>query len=171
MDRLEYDPRTKHQIKDALYKFLYDPVEKQFKARIDTLITRNAVMGGFSHKHFVYKGVIYNADVTPPPLKKNRLLPALRAPMEEYLADQRQLNSHELPYVIGFLNQVLNASNDLCDYLRVFPESVHQPLKKLMDTCPCRSTHLNEDRVELLKTKNQEPIDLIKQRLVTNLLI
>jgi len=171
MEKLEHDPRTKQQIKDALYAFLYDPVQRQFKARIDTIIERNTILGGYSHKHFVYKGTTYNSDVTNPPVKRNRLLPALRVPMDEYLADQSQLNLHELPYVLGFINQVLNASCDLTDYLRVLPESVHQPLQKLMATCPCRTATLAQDRVEQLKVKNQEPINLMKQRLVTNLLI
>ena len=62
MDSLEHDPRTKQQIKDALYAYLYAPVTKQFRSRIETLIARNTILGGYSHKHYVYKGTIYNAD-------------------------------------------------------------------------------------------------------------
>lgn len=171
MDKLEHDPRTKQQIKEALYAFLYDPVTRQFKSRIDTLIARNSLMGGHSHRHFVYKGVTYNAETTQPPLKRNRLLPQLRVPMDEYLADLNHLNNTELPFVLGFINQVLNASGDLADYMRVLPESVHQPLQQLLATCPCRATHLSEDKVEALRLKNEQPINLMKARLVTNLLI
>jgi hypothetical protein len=171
MDKLEHDPRTKQQIKDALYGFLYDPVTKQFKARIDTLIIRNTIMGGYSHKHFTYKGVVYNSDVTPAPVRKNRLLAALRAEMEDYLVDLAELNDKELPYVLGFLNQVLNSSSDLTDYMRILPESVHHPLNKLMATCPCRATSLSESRVVSLMTRNEEPINMIKRRLMSNLLI
>ena len=171
MDKLEHDPRTKQQIKDALYAFLYEPVTRQFKTRLDTLITRNAVMGGFSHKHFTYKGVLYNAEATMPPLKKNRLVPALRVLMDEYLADLARLNENEHPFVLGFINQVLNASSDLADYLRVLPESVHSPLQSLLATCPCRSTSRPEDKAEQLRLKNQVAIDLLKKRLVANLLI
>jgi len=171
VDKLEHDPRTKQQIKDALYAFLYDPVIRQFKNRIDTLIMRNTMISGAGHKHFVYKGVVYNAEPTQPPLKRTRLVAALRAPMDDYLAELNQLNNGELPFVLGFINQVLNSSNSLADYLRVLPEAVHQPLRELMATCPCRSTHLTEDRIEVLRYKNQEPIDLMKKRLVTNLLI
>jgi hypothetical protein len=171
MDKLEHHPQTKSQIKDAIYDFLYQPVQRQFKARIDTLIGRNTVMGGHSHKHFVYKGVVYNADATNPPLKKNRLVPALRADMEDCLKDLHELNNKELPYVIGFLNQVLNASNDLTDYLRVLPESVHYPLDQLMSTCPCRSASLNDEKVEALKAKNVDSIQLMRRRPVINLLM
>ena len=171
MDKLEHDPRTKQQVKDALFGFLYEPVKKQFRGRLDTLVERNTLMGGYSHRHFVYKGILYNAETTVPPVKKNRLLAVLRQPMDEYLADLDKLNNNELPYVLGFINQVLNASCDLADYLRVLPESVHAPIQKLIATCPCKTMAMPEAKVEQLKTKNQEPINLMKQRLVTNLLI
>src|SRR4030095_9987488 len=171
MEQLQHDPRSKQQIKDALYAFLYEPVQKQFKSRIDILITRNTLLGGYSHKSFIHKGVLYNSDSTPPPLKKNRLLPQLRVLMDEYLKDLEFLNSHELPYVLGFINQVLNASNDLKDYLRLLPESVHYPIEQLMATCPCKTVQLTEERVVQLKEKNKKPINLMKQRLVNNLLI
>jgi hypothetical protein len=171
MDPLEHDPRTKQQIKDALYAFLYEPVQRQFKNRMATLIIRNTLMGGYSHKHFTYKGVTYNSDVTPASIRKNRLQAALRGEMDAYLADLTELNEKELPYVLGFINQVLNASSALNDYKRVLPESVHHPLNQLMATCPCRTTSLGDDRVASLMARNQEPINMIKRRLVMNLLI
>ena len=91
--------------------------------------------------------------------------------MQEYLRELEELNSAELPYVIGFINQVLNSSNSLPDYLKVFPEAIHRPLQHLIDTCPCKSCTLEQSAIDELKTKNQSTIDLIKQRLVTNLLI
>jgi hypothetical protein len=171
MSSLEHDPRTKQQIKDALYAFIYDPVEKQFKSRLDTLIIRNTIMGGHSHRHFTYKGELYCCDSTPMPFRKNRLQALLRPEMDSYLLERHQLNTEELPYVLGFINQVLNSSCDLTDYLRVFPEAIHYPLTQLISTCPCRKTSLGEGRVETLKAKNEEPISLMKQRLVMNLLI
>lgn len=171
MDKLAHDPETKQRIKDALYAFLYEPVQKSFKTRIDTLIVRNTILGGYTHKHFIYKGTLYNAEPTVPPLKKNRLHPQLRDPMEEYLVDLARLNNQELPYVLGFINQVLNASTNLQDYLQVLPESMHQPIQKLAATCPCRTRALSADKVEQLRLKNEEPIALMKQRLVTNLLL
>jgi hypothetical protein len=171
MEKWEHDPRTKQQIKNALYDFVYAPVDRQFKERLDAIIIKNTLMGGYAHRHFIYKGEVYNIEVTPAPLKKNKLLAALRAPMDDYLVDKHELNSVELPFVLGFINQVLNASPDLTDYMRIFPESVHYPLNQLLSTCPCRTTTLNEDRVAALMARNQEPINMIKRRLVTNLLI
>lgn len=168
---LQHDPRTKLQIKELLYAFLYEPVERQFEQRLHTLITRNAVITGASHQSFSYKGNLYSNDPAPIPRKLNRLVPQLYADMDAYLADLKQLNDREVPYVMGFINQVLNASNDLHDYLRLLPSSVHQPIQALIDSCPCRTKKLTDEQVQEMQTRNQQSIDLVKQRMVTNLLI
>lgn len=171
MEPIQHDARTKKQIKDTLYAFLYAPVTRAFCERIETLIARNTVIGGYSHNHFIYKGVVYNADQTTPPVRKNRLVAQLRDPMDEYLKDMHDLNTKELPFVLGFINQVLNSSNNLTDYLRVLPESIHAPILELQTSCPCRATSLLEDKVTSLKSTNHIPISLIRQRLVTNLIM
>lgn len=170
MDPLTHDPRIKQNIKDSLYHHLYDPVIKRYDARLHDLVIRNCLAGGFTHKSFSYKTVVYNFDDELPPIKKNRLVLALRPAMEEYLADLKQLNDVELPVVLGFINQVLNSSDGLPDYLDIFPESIHHPLEGLIDTCPCKIRRLSRERVEELRTKNTKSIALIKQRMVTNLL-
>lgn len=170
-DTLSHDPRTKQQIKDAIYSFLYQPTEKQMKLRLDTLIVKNAVIGGYTHKSFMHKNILYNCDATALPRKMNRLVPQLYEDMAEYLKDLKQLNEREVPYVVGYINQVLNSSNDLCDYLKLLPEAVHNPIKHLIATCPCRNEKLPQETVQMLQKKNQTSIDLMKQRMVLNLLI
>ena len=171
MEQLQHDPRTKQLIKDTLYEYLYRPVENQFKSRLEVLIVRNTLLGGYSHKSFNYKGVHYSCDSGSPLRKWNRLLPQLKPTMDEYLFELKQLNEKELPFVIGFINQVLNASNDLQDYLHIFPESIHQPLEKLIATCPCQAKQLSDEKIVELREKNQAPINMMKARMVTNLLI
>lgn len=171
MQPLEHDPKAKQQIKDALYSYIYGPITRQFRDRIDDLINKNTVLGGYTHRHFVYRGQLYNADSSPPPLKRNRLVAQLRNPMEEYLNDMKELNDREIPYVLGFINQVLNSSNSLSDYLRVLPEALHQPIEQLLATCPCRMGCLSQDQILQLKKQGELPVDLIKRRLVSNLLV
>jgi hypothetical protein len=171
MDQLQHDPRTKQHLKDALYDFLYTPVQNQFKTRLETIIIRNAILSGYGHKSFTYKGERYSCDVAPPPRAWNRLLPQLRPLMDEYLADLKHLNQYEVPFVVGYINKVLNASNDLGDYLRLLPDCTHRPIEKMIATCPCKATQLEEDKVISIREQNAVSIDLIKQRMVTNLLI
>lgn len=171
MTSLQYDPLTKQQIKDSLYDFLYTPVQKQFKTRLDTLIIRNTLICGYGHKSFVYKGKTYSCDTEAPPRKWNKLASDLRPAMDQYLVDLKAINDQEIPFVLGYINKVLNSSNAISDYMQLFPDCVHAPLKKLAATCPCQSSALTEDKVTLLSMQNETPINLIKQRMVTNLLI
>jgi HD superfamily phosphohydrolase YqeK len=107
-DQLQHDPNTKQKIKDALYLHLYATVEKQFKQRLDQIIVRNAAVCGYSHQSFMYKNVLYNCDATAVPRKMNRLTPALQPAMNDLLKEMKQINDKEVPYVIGYINQVLN---------------------------------------------------------------
>lgn len=168
---LKHDPTTKQQIKTVLYEALYAPVQRQFKQRIDTIIVKNTVITGFGHKSFMHKNVLYSCDTAPLPRKLNRLDPSLAAEMADYLKDLKQLNEKEVPYVIGYINQVLNSSNDLHDYLRLLPDAVHYPIRDLIATCPCHTKKLSDETVQLLQDKNLPLIQMMKERMVTNLLI
>jgi len=171
MEPLQYDPRTKQQIKDALYVFLYTPLLLKFKTRLDIIIVRNALLGGYSHKSFSYKGVLYSCDSEAPPRKANRLIPQLKEQMDEYLAEINYLNQQEIPFVLGYINRVLNASNELGDYLRLLPPIVHRPVESLIATCPCQAKKLTDEQVAQFQEQSKESIELIKRRMVTNLLI
>lgn len=171
MDNLHHDPRTKQQIKDHLYSFLYEPVQRQFQTRIDDIILRNSLVGSYSHKSFSYKGVFYTCDNSPPPIRKNRLVTQLRPDMESYLADLKELNEQELPHVLGYINQVLNSSDSFADYLLLFPSTIHPPLRDMAATCPCKIHKLLPDKVDQLMERNADSIRLLKRRLVTNFLI
>ena len=171
MEPLQHDPRTKQQVKEALYQFLYGPVQKRYQQQLHQIIQQNTLLIKGSHASFIYKNVFYSNENTPPPRKMNRLHPSLVTAMEDYLKDVEVLNQQEIPYVIGFITQVLNASNDFEDYLKTFPPILHPPLEKLIAPCPCHNRKLTDKEIETLQAKNTKQIDLIKQRLVTNLII
>lgn len=171
MEQLQYDPRTKQQLKDALYDFLYTPVQNQFKLRLDTIIIRNTLLAGNGHKSFHYKGVHYSCDNEPNPRAWYRLLPQLRPQMDEYLRDLKELHEREMPFVVGYINKVLNASNEFGDYLQLLPESTHHPIEKLIATCHCHGQKLSPEQVQELRQQHQNCIDMMKARMVTNLLI
>ena len=171
MEPLQHDPRTKQQVKEALYQFLYGPVQKRYQQQLHQIIQQNTLLIKGSHASFIYKNVFYSNENTPPPRKMNRLHPSLVTAMEDYLKDVEVLNQQEIPYVIGFITQVLNASNDFEDYLKTFPPILHPPLEKLIASCPYHNRKLTDKEIERLQAKNTKPINLIKQRLVTNLII
>jgi len=168
---IQHDPKTKLYIREALYDFLYAPVEKQRQARLDALIIKNCLLMKYSHKSFMYKGECYSCDSSTPPRKANRLSPELVPEMEQYLKELKELNNKEIPYVVGYINQVLNSSNDLCDYLELLPSTLHAPIREYIAACPCRTRHLAPSEIDEIQHKNLTSIDLIKSRMVTNLLL
>lgn len=170
----ELNPRTKLLIRDSIEEFLYQPTRKQIKRRIEELTVRNCRLLKSGHLHFVYKERTYNMDANPMPLRRNRLVAELRAPMEECLADELQV-VEEMPFVMGFVTLVLNASNAPGDWLRIFPESTHSALKKAFTgtdiVLDWSKTHLPDDAVEAMRVKHLDLSSLMRQRMTINLLI
>lgn len=170
--QLRHDPRTKQQIKDRLYRYLYAPVERKLHLRIKEIIIANSRALASSQTGFMYRNEWYTLEPDKPaPRRKDRLVKALKPQMDEYLKEISQLNNTEIPYVLGFINTVLNSSDDMNDYLQVFPTPLHPPLKEMIATCPCRTTKLHPETVAEMQERNQVSIEMIKSRLVTNLLL
>ena len=171
-EKLHLDPRTKQAIKELLYNFLYQPVMDRMKLRLEQIIVKNSLILNNSSNRFLYKGEVYTTENAKyHPQRTPRLSPQLHNEMKSYLETLTNLNQREVPYVIGFINKVLNSSNDLHDYLRVLPESIHRPIEKLILSCPCRTKQLSDTQVEQIKEEGKYSIDLIKQRMAANLLI
>jgi len=171
-EELKYDPKTKQVIKDTLFDFLYAPVKTATLKRLKTIIIKNSLLHG-NNQHWVsYRGEPYAIDsTTRKPRPMNRLKPELTLLMDEHLEDLNQINTVELPYVLGFINQALNSSSSLQDYLKIFPESMHKPLNTFITTCGYRVCKLEPETVADIRHRNLIPIELMKKRMVLNLLI
>lgn len=163
------DARIKVQIKDALYEFLYAPVKRHYTSRLNHIIIRNTVINKNAEKTFHYRGVQYHCeDGVHPPRKWNKLHPDLKMDMDEYLKEMNQIYNNEVPLVVGCITQILNSSNCLADYLRVLPDSAHAALREFTSE---GLTQLSDERVEQLQKQHKTSIDLMKARMVTNLLL
>lgn len=167
------DPRMKGAIKDALIQHLYEPVERAFKRQLDEIIIGNTLAGNYTTKSFHYKGVQYTCEPGLPPRNWNKLLPQFKARMDEYLAEVRDIDERERPFIFGFLNQVLNSSNHLADYYALIPDSAHAAIRGLkMDTSLMYDYPLMpKDKMDRIIAQNQTAITMLKTRLVTNLLL
>jgi hypothetical protein len=172
MEALEHNPRTKQQIKDMLFDLLYAPAQNRFKKRLRDIIVRNCNLTNASHTSVIYRGNVYMTDnaTMPLPRKIPLLDDSLKPDMDDYIAETAYLNSHEVPFVLGYINQVLNVSEDLPDYLDLLPDPLHKPIMELIATCPCHNKTLTDDKKAQLKQANTIPISLMKQRLVLNLI-
>jgi len=78
------------------------------------------------------------------------------------------LNRVEIPYVLNFINQALNASNDIQDYLKILPECLHKPIQELIDTYDCHTESMSAKEAEAFKERNYQSILMVKKRLLLN---
>lgn len=167
MDPLQHDPKAKTQLRDAIYDFLYGPVMEKFQERLRKIVADNCRLTSYPHPSFIYRGVFHNLDTRIPTGKKNKLHPSLKDEMEEYLKDLREINEKEIPYVLGSITKVLNASDGLEDYLDMFPDMLHPLITDLIQTCPCRKRRLSPEKKEELVNSTQ--LNLIKHRIFANI--
>jgi hypothetical protein len=176
MTDMVYDPKTKAHIKDALYEALYCKVNASYTKQVNALILKNSLLFQNKQMAFIHQGdVIRHTDFVPSTAPRRSLLNRLHESLEsdyDALKDSRNhLNYQELPFVLGYINQVLNASNSFDDYLRLLPSALHTTLEKLKRECPCRTTELPQEFVDQMIKTNSSSIDLLKQRAMTNLLM
>lgn len=172
MTALAYDPKTKLRIRDAIYDHLYGPAEEKFQRRLEQLIKQNTSIYRNTQPCFKYKGEVYTLEpgkIVPRPT--NWLDQSLYADMEAYLSDVNEMKEDELPYVMGYLNKVLNASDSFQDYYKLFPEAIHPVLRKLENSCPCRNDLLDDKTIEKIRNSNVIAIRRIKRRMTLNLLL
>lgn len=171
METLSHDPKTKQQIKDALYLYLYGPLQASFKQRLEAIILQCAKALNSPNMSFIYKNQVYALEGEKIPRRMNRLPAQLHSVMDDYLKDLNEVNEKEVPYVLGFITQTLNSSNDLHDYLRVLPAAVHNPIQDLINSCPCRTKRLTDEDIQDLTIRNTRAIELMKRRMVQNLIL
>lgn len=162
---------SKKDIKDAIFDFIYSKTMGEYQKVLDNLIIKNTVLIKSFDEHFVYKNITYSIGKPPVTYRKNRLHESLYPEMDKYLSELKTLNTEEIPYVINFINSVLNTSNLLGDYLHIFPKYVHPPIQVLINQCPCRNDSVSQKDIDTIISKNLKAVEFIKLRITMNLLI
>lgn len=164
-----YEPKLKYQIKRRIWEVLFTPVEKNLENQLEAIASKNCQLQGLSHKSFLYKGVKFNADTTPPLLRSNYLAPSLKPEMEDYLNKVKDCRDREEVLIMGYITMVLNLCTHPRNYLRFLPSGLHPHVEDLLRTSP--ESDLDEEIVQEVLKNNQKPIQMIKERMALNLLL
>lgn len=164
-----YEPNLKYLIKTRIWGVLFTPVENALDAQLDLIATKNCQLQGLSHKSFLYKGVRFNADITGPPLRSNKLAPSLKPEMEDYLSKVNEYRDYEENVITGYITLVLNLCKHPRDCLRLLPSGLHAHIESLLNNCT--ESDLDEETVQETLKKNQKPYQMIKERMALNLLL
>lgn len=167
-----YDPRTKKRIRQELHEELYGPINRELENELASIIRKNSIACGNDQQCFKYKGEVYAQNtikLIPRPV--NWLKPQFFTDMESYLDEKNTLEKDELPYVIGYINQVLNSSDSFQDYYKLFPDSIHHVLKRIQAQCPCRNDTLKLEQIDRIQRQNIHSVNLMRKRLTINVLL
>ena len=168
----QHGPKTKYNILITIKAFLYDPSFKELKKRRQGICIKNAALLKNGVTHFTYKGEQYYFEDDHYSGKRNRIHPSLIEEAEAYLLEYKELHDVEIPRVMGYITHVMNSSNRLSDYLKLLPDMLHGTIVHLVEHSSDTDTlHLNSEEVSLMLAKHQDTIQLIKQRMVLNLII
>jgi hypothetical protein len=163
--------RVKTFILAELEHFIYEKVTQAFVEREIVIGRKNAVICSQSQPAFLYKGGMYaHNGLVWPKNRQAKLVPELHDEMEILLKDRVAVESYEKIFVMGFIRSVLNHSYKIGDMLEFLPESVHYPISKLLGSDYRHVPQLTPDVITEMLEKHEKAIDLMKTRMVLNLL-
>lgn len=163
------DSRFKQMLQQSLVDFTYAPAERIFNERLRQIIELNTTAQGYAHPSFSYKGEFYSLALNEPRFKTNRLLADFRPMMDKYLEDRQEVEMTEKPYILGFINKVLNQSNSVQDYQHMLPDCVHGGLF-IPENAIALPREMSDDAVLNFRKENEDLIMKLKMRMVMNLI-
>lgn len=154
----------------SLMDFLYSKVLTYLSKQFLDIAERNrealeAPMLGFN-----YKGEDYLVTVSRRKWKPVDLHETLRPEMDALLKMKEEL-SVEMDYVRSYISRVLNSSKNIADYFVLLPTSIHEGLKSCLAVMPSSKSELTPDEIADVMKHNQKGYDLVKTRLLKNMLI
>lgn len=167
---IRLDLRNKPVIREEILHFLYASIQTRLQQRLLDIIDKNCVLQSSIYASFTFKGVDYNPFKQALPRPRNRLHPNLQPAMQLYLDEVKAMNGLERAYISGFLDQVLTIANHPADLLLLLPESIHASVQQYTVGFGKNDSKISPEIVSQLHTKNATAIDLLKQRMVLNLI-
>lgn len=125
---------------------------------------------GYQHKSFVYSGLWYSEDSDPGPRIKNVLSPELTESFKQARNEILSVSELEVPYVKGCITAALNLSNSFPDYVRTLPDALAPKIKEYAFSFHAQGI-LTQEQVDTFKSNHAHSLNLLRQRLVRNLLV
>lgn len=169
MKKLQYLALQKARIKNLLYEYLYAPILEEFSQIIKKTAQQNNAPTGQSNTSFQYMSLRYfKSGAKMPYCGAQDLRGELIESFDRYLEQINHINRHEVPQVLEFISETLHSSDSLLDYFEILPVAIHEPLRQLISTCPCRNSQLTDEQVHDLKNRNTKSIELLKRRIKQN---
>ena len=150
-----------------LMEALFAPINNQLRRDVREVALSNSNEAS----PFRYKGKLYNSPIFLSFSVAFELDNHLHPQMELLVKEQKEVKIEELK-VSAYICRMLNLADSLIDVCNLLPESTHQYLniiinKSINDSLPT----LNLARITLTQESEKDAIQLINNRILTNLLL
>lgn len=161
---------AKYNLKNALLLKLYTPSNKAFTKACEEIVLQNNVLKGVHASSFLYRGSTYPVSQKLGPKSPYALHPSLEEKFVTVLYPFDEIQKFEVPMVAGFIIHVLNSSDCWEDYLKVFPETLHPLIEEWRFHFKWKIPTLTEAAIADILDKHSKGLQLLRARLVWNLL-
>lgn len=165
-----YSPMFKQVLRKTLYDFLYVKPASVIQHQILEIGERNRGLLSSESLEFVYRGESFLSVRKREYIRPSELHVSLKPEMDKVLKMREDIKVEE-GYTLAYITKVLNSSSSLEDYLALFPDSLHPPIQKLIENCPCKNHEIDPDKMVEIVKYNAKGIELTKKRLLQNLLM
>lgn len=162
------DPTKKYNVRLMLEEFIYKPAEAQLEKKLNALMNSHSIDDPHRSMAFMFKGQVYAPKDYRSPGKITLLSRRLYPNMEEWLKESNKLQE-EKTKASNYLTCILNEAKNLADLQALLPECLHSGLSRIGSTSD--PSLLTPEHIEAVNHQHTDSIQMIKERLVLNLLI
>lgn len=164
------NPTLKNQFRAAFMDIIYAPYKERREKVLAKIIERNCVLKNTDRACFTYKGEYYGAMYAGA-FERPKLHPELVEEFSLWLQEDKDVQRFERPIIENFLIGVMHSSSVLLDWLRIFPDCLHAPVKNVMGQIGPEIAELPDEQVALYIHQHSDAIEKVRSRMMMNLLL
>ena len=173
MNRFPLAPRAKTNLQTAMMQFIFDPFMKYWNRKVDKIIEKHVLLCSSTQFGFSYKGEDFtgsNKRLLHPPIQ--RLDRSLYSDMDALLREREVIILYEQPLVNSVLCALMNLSNNPWDYFQILPKELHPAWTHFKTNMPTSyESEITDSIISAFQTKYEAVFDVVRIRMVTNLIL
>ena len=173
MSRFPLAPKAKTNLQTAMMSFIFDPFMKYWNRRVDKIIEKHVLLCSSTQYGFSYKGEDFTGSgkqLLRPPVQ--RLHKSLTVDMDALLRERETVSLYEEPLVKSVLCALMNLSNNPWDYFQILPKELHPAWEHFKAKMPTGyESEVTESIISAFQTKHEAAFDVVRIRMVTNLIL
>lgn len=164
---------NKVELRIDILDFLYSSSIAAHNKLLNNILDRNKTLMNTESNSILFNGTTYSLSnhENTRGMKPTRLHSDLQEEMLKLIKEINYINEYEYPYIQGFITSVLNESDSIVDYKRIFPEEFDIPIDTYAVFNGIKDSTLTDEEVEKIKIKNKNALNVLKQKKARELIV